>query len=77
MIDWDGLAADAETTPSVILANIMGRIDDVEDVLVITRFRNSAWRFDYSGQVIGAIGLGTAGLDFLIRELRIANEADD
>lgn len=77
MIDWDGLAADAESTPAVILANITGRIDEVEDVVVITRFRDSAWRFDYSGQIIGAIGLASAGLDFLKRELRAANGVDD
>lgn len=76
-VDWDSVASDAETTPGTILATIEARLEDVEDVVIVTRFRDGLWRFDYSGHVINAIGLASAGLDFLKRELRIANEVDD
>ncbi len=57
MIDWDDVAAEAECTPGSILALLQGRVDEIDGLVIVARFKSGTWRTDYSDKLLQALGL--------------------
>ena len=41
-IDWDGVAAEANDSPRVVLAEALAHVDEMSEVIVISRARDGA-----------------------------------
>ena len=41
-IDWDGVAASANDSPRVVLAAVLAHVDEISEVIVVSRARDGS-----------------------------------
>lgn len=74
-IDWEEVASEAEVSPRLIIAQLTDRLDDIESIVTVVRFRNTTWRFDVSCGYLQALGLVSSAK--LLIEQAIIEVAED